>query len=272
MQLGIFSRTFAGSPEEIFIKMRKLGFSYTHYNLSSAGLETMPLELDRERLKNIKAYAKKYSIILHGLSGTFNMIAPDKQEKQDGIRRFNVLCEAADMLDIRLISLCTGSKSTVSKWEWHKDNSLKSSLDELYETTQKILPKAKQYGIRLGVEPEQSNVINSATKAKEYIDEFSPHLKIIMDGANLIPQDNINNMRNIMLEAFETLHQDIVQAHAKDIAKKAGISFVAAGEGQLDYNTYISLLKKYKYEGPLVLHGLSEEQVPKSIEFLKEMI
>ncbi|MDO5022707.1 MAG: sugar phosphate isomerase/epimerase [Eubacteriales bacterium] len=272
MELGIFSRTFSGSAEDVFKKMYKHGFSYTHYNLSSAGLETMPMEMNKEELNKIKNYSNKYSVVLHGISGTFNMIAPDKDEKQDGIKRFNTLCEIADFLDIRLISLCTGSKNPKSKWAWHEDNDLESSMDELFETTVLILKKAKQYGVALGVEPEKSNVINSAAKAKAYVDEFAPHLKIIMDGANLLGREDIPNMKQVMLDAFETLHEYIVQAHAKDIATKENISFVAAGEGQLDYNTYISLFKKYNYTGPLVLHGLSEAQVPKSIAFLKELI
>jgi len=33
---------------------------------------------------------------------------------------------------------------------------------------------------------------------------------------------------------------------------------------------YISLLKKSGYTGALIMHGLSEEQIPESIRYLKE--
>jgi hypothetical protein len=37
----------------------------------------------------------------------------------------------------------------------------------------------------------------------------------------------------------------------------------------LDYDHYLGLLKSSGYDGPLVLHGLSEADVPGSVGFLR---
>ena len=50
----------------------------------------------------------------------------------------------------------------------------------------------------------------------------------------------------------------------KDISFKGNTEFVAAGQGDLDFRLYIDLLKKTGYEGALIMHGLSEEQIPVS--------
>jgi len=76
-------------------------------------------------------------------------------------------------------------------------------------------------------------------------------------------------MDQVLDDAFALLGKDIVLAHAKDLSLQENIAFVAAGEGELDFPHYISLLKKYHYTGALILHGLSVEQIGKSVAFLK---
>jgi SAM-dependent methyltransferase len=47
---------------------------------------------------------------------------------------------------------------------------------------------------------------------------------------------------------------------------------VAAGRGELDYERYIALLAGARYAGPLVLHGLAEDEVASSVDFLRRAI
>ena len=47
---------------------------------------------------------------------------------------------------------------------------------------------------------------------------------------------------------------------------------VSAGHGKLDYDRYVSLLHRYGLKGPLLLHGLSEAQVPECVAFLRNKI
>jgi sugar phosphate isomerase/epimerase len=46
----------------------------------------------------------------------------------------------------------------------------------------------------------------------------------------------------------------------------------AAGHGKLDYDRYLSLLYAYGFRGPLLLHGLSEAQVPGCVAFLRDKL
>jgi len=58
------------------------------------------------------------------------------------------------------------------------------------------------------------------------------------------------------------------RTHAQDVVQTDGeIRHVAAGTGQLDYSFYLSLLRDL--EVPLIAHGLSEQQVPWSLAFLR---
>src|SRR5262245_2885918 len=56
--------------------------------------------------------------------------------------------------------------------------------------------------------------------------------------------------------------------HAKDVVDTdRQIPHVADGTGQLDYYFYLSLLRDF--EVPLIAQGLSEQQVPGSLAFLR---
>ena len=137
-------------------------------------------------------------------------------------------------------------------------------------STEEILRYAEDNGITLGVETEASNIICTPEKARRYLDDVgSPNLKIIMDGANLFRPEQVPRMGSILEEAFDALGKDIVLAHAKDFSLGQDIDFVAAGEGELDFPLYIRLLKQCGYGGPLVLHGLAQSQIEKSVAFLK---
>ena len=274
-ELGIFSRTYEVKDlEETCRRMRAQGLFHTQFNLSNTGLDTLPEHADEETLEKIRKITKRYEIKLDALSGTFNMIDPDPERRRAGCRQFKEQCRIAKELGISVVTLCTGSKHPTDKWTWHEDNLKESSWTDLMRTTEELLGYAEEYDVVLGVETEASNIINTPVRARNYLDQAeSPRLKIIMDGANLFLPEQVKDMRKVLEEAFELLGKDIVIAHAKDFSLQGKLKFVAAGQGVLDFPYYIRLLDRYGYEGPLIMHGLSEEQVPESCRFLmKAMI
>jgi len=47
---------------------------------------------------------------------------------------------------------------------------------------------------------------------------------------------------------------------------------MAPGLGALDFEYYLGLLKKSGYNGALIMHGLREDEVPQSRDYLKNLI
>lgn len=274
MVAGIFSKTYEVSEtEETFRRMTSQGIYHTQFNLLSAGLSTLPERMDEEKLERIRKTAQEYHITLDALSGTFNMIDPDEEKRKSGCRQFALQCRIAGILGIPIISLCTGSKNPESKWKWHEDNLTEKAWSDLMRSTEEILRYAEEEDVVLGVETEAANIINTPERARKYLDAVgSDHLKIIMDGANLFRKEQVKDMRRVLEEAFAILGKDIVLAHAKDFFVQEAICFIAPGEGILDFACYTDLLKKAGYERALIMHGLSEEQVPASLNYLKNYL
>jgi sugar phosphate isomerase/epimerase len=129
---------------------------------------------------------------------------------------------------------------------------------------------ARHAKVVLAFEPEVNNVVDSAQKARRLLDEIgSPHLKVTLDPANLFPAGQLPRMKEILEEAFALLGKDIALAHAKDLDRDGDAGHKAAGQGLLDYDLYLRLLRANRFTGPLLLHGLTREQVPGCLAFLR---
>lgn len=273
MEIGVFSRTYETTDlRETFERMRRDGLRHTQFNFANAGIETLPEKISEKKLCEIRELAAEYGIAMDALTGTFNMIAADWEERERGCSQFEIQCSAAAALEIPVVTLCTGSRNPKSKWEWDDRNLLADAWDDLCRSTEKILKFAEKNNIILGVETEASNVICTAKRAREYLDAFqTPHLKIVMDGANLF-HGGENDCEKVLTDALDLLGRDIVIAHAKDIRFGEKTDFLAAGKGDLNFELYIKRLLESGYRGALIMHGLSEQQISGSRDFLKNII
>jgi sugar phosphate isomerase/epimerase len=269
MQLGIFAKTFVRpNVEETFKAIANHNIHAVQFNMSTVGLASLPDKISDSEIQEIQQASKKYNIQLSALSGTFNMAHPDKKHRQEELKRFAVLVEAAKRLETPIITLCTGTRDTSSMWKYHPENSSKEAWHDLCETLEPALALAQEHNLILAFEPETSNVISNARKGRQLLDDMkSPHLKVIMDGANLFVPEDLSHQQGVFAEAFELLGHEVVLAHAKDINEQG--EFVAAGKGVLNYNIFVHHLRQINYRGAVVLHSLSEAEVPGCVGFLQ---
>ena len=268
MQLGIFAKTFARPQlEEVFDAVKEHHFEYVQFNLACAGLPTLPDEIPASLTTRIREVARKRGIEIAAVSGTYNMIHPDHEVRQAGLRRLRTLASACHDLGTSIITLCTGSRDPENMWRWHPENASPQAWSDLLSSMEAALLIAEEEQVTLAFEPERANVVHSAAKGHALLAAMqSPSLKVVIDPANLIIPGDKGQMSRVLNEAFELLGEDIVIAHAKD--RGTDDAFQAAGEGILNYDQYLHLLHAVAFNGPLILHGLSEGQVDAARRFL----
>jgi sugar phosphate isomerase/epimerase len=171
------------------------------------------------------------------------------------------------------IHICTGTRDRQSMWRRHPDNNTPEAWREMADCVRQAVAIAEEADVVLAFEPEVNNVVDSAQDARRLLDEIgSPHLKVTIDGANLFHAGELARMSEVFDEAFALVGNDIALAHAKDLSHDGDAGHEPAGHGKLDYDRYLSLLHQYGFRGPLLLHGLSEAQVPGCIAFLEEKL
>ncbi len=256
--------------EEVLDAVASYGLHHIQFNFTCAGLSNMPERIDPGLLDKIRQGLEARKIMVAAVSGTFNMIHPDPQKRREGLDRLPVLAAACRQLGSSVITLCTGTRDAEDMWRQHPDNQSPQAWTDLTETLGEALAIARRFNVTLAFEPEVSNVIDSAQKGRRLLDEMkSPHLKVVMDGANLFPTGKLPQMRSILDEAFALLGQDIVLAHAKDLDRDGEAGHRPAGKGLLDYDHYLQLLRQAGFAGPLILHSLAESEVDECVSFLR---
>lgn len=272
MHIGIMARTFVRPTLKATLDaVVSHGLRSIQFNFTCAGLPEMPDHIDPELCDNIRREVEAREMTMATVSGTFNMIHPDPQVREDGLRRLRETASVCDRLGTSVITLCTGTRDRQSMWRRHPDNDLPEAWADLLVSMREAVKIAEEYNVVLAFEPEVSNAVDSAIKGRRLMDEIeSPHLKVVMDPANIFHKGELPRMKEMIDEAFALLGEDIAIGHAKDLDHDGEAGHKAAGKGLLDYNQYLSLLSAVGRDVPLILHGLSEAEVDECVAFLRE--
>ena len=271
--LGVLLATTytTGTVEERLDRAKAGGFTCVQMAMDCAGLPEMPDAIPADLPGRIRRAAAARGIEIASLTGTFNMTHPDPEERKAGLRRLRVIAEACAGMGTSNIHICTGTRNPRSKWAPHPDNGLPDAWRDMAACIREAAEIARQTNVVLGFEPEVGNVVDSGQKARRIMDEIgSPHVKVTLDPANLFHTGELARQAEILDETFALVGKDIVMTHAKDVDRDGAAGHVPAGKGKLDYAHFMQLLVRYNYKGPILLHGLTEEQVPECLGFVRE--
>src|SRR5262245_11428869 len=263
MRVGIFARTFVRpTVEESLDRVAALDVTDVHLDVEPGA--------DPSRLR---AALDARGLVAAGVAGTFNMVHPDARRRADGLRWLDGVAAACPALGQPIVSLCTGPRNTESRWHRHPDNATPEAWRDLPASMEQAAAIAERRGAVMALEPEVSNVVDSARKARRLLDELgSARIKILIDPANIFHRGELPRMAAMIDEAFDLLGQDIVMAHAKDLDRDGEAGHLAVGRGLLDYDRYVARLRGIDFAGTVVMHGLTEAEAPGCVAFLRSKI
>ena len=231
----------------------------------------MPDSIDPRQATRVAEASAHTGVAIVAVSGTYNMIHPDPHVRTVGLRRLAVLAARCADLSTGLITLCTGTRDPIDQWKRHPDNETPAAWHDLRTALETALSIAERHGIDLGIEPETGNVVSSAGKARRLIDEMnSPRLKVVIDPANLFEVAALDEQRDVVSTAIDLLADRIVLAHAKDREPDGRVT--TAGRGVLDYDHYFERLRRMRFTGTVVAHGLSADEAAGVAAFLAERL
>lgn len=271
-EIGIFEKTFARPTfGETLDAVAGHGIRHIQLHLEAAGLDPMPLEIPDPAREMIRRETTSRGIAVAGLSATYNMSHPDASVRRDGLARLEVMAAACHDLGTSVLTLCTGTRDPDDKWRHHPDNGTPAAWSDLVASTTAALAIAERHDVVLAVEPEPANVVRDARAARRLLDELgSDRLRILLDPANIVAGALGRPPAEALADAFALLGGDIVVAHAKDV--DAAGRFRPAGTGVVPWGAYVSLLRASGFAGPLILHTLTEEDVPGCTAVLEEVM
>jgi sugar phosphate isomerase/epimerase len=269
MEIGIFARTFdRPTLAQTFEAVATHGIRRVQFNMACAGLEPIPEEIPDGLADQIRNEADRHDVGIAALSGTYNMVHPDPRVRERGISGLRTLAAICSTLGTSIITLCTGTRDRNDMWRRHPDNDSPEAWQDLRATLEPALGIAEEYDLTLAFEPEPANVVNSTERGRRLLREVgSRHLAVVVDPANVIATDLTRPPATVLAEAFDLLGDHLAVAHAKDLG--ADGEPCAAGKGIVPWNHYVALLREAGFTGPLILHGLGEDEVSEAMKFLQ---
>lgn len=246
---------------ETFGAVRSAGFSCVQFDVSSAGVESQAEAITGGVARSVRDQAGSAGIWIASISGTFNMIHPDRSVRERGLAWLNAIASTCAILESDIVTLCTGTRDRESMWRGHQGNGSADAWADLVETIGLALAIADRHHVRLVIEPEPANVVRDADRAFKLLEEMAnPRLKVVLDPANILAGDPGRSPEAALDHAFDLLGSQIILAHAKDLDERG--TFCAAGTGIVPWAHYRRLLRNISYDGDVIFHTLTEDQAP----------
>ena len=271
MRLGIFARTLARPTlGETLDAVAASGVQTIQFNMALAGGLSLPPSVPVAQAAEIGAAVAARGLDMAAVSGTYNMAHPDARVRNEGGAALAALIAAAPAHGHpRGHAVHRHPRSPTTPGGPTPTTRHAEAWRDAVEAVGAALAVAERHGVVLAFEPEHGNVVSGARAARRLLDELrSDHLKVVVDAANLIVPGELDRQRQTLEEAFALLGDAIVLAHAKDMREDGRV--VAPGRGGLDYGSYVELLTAAGYDGPLVLHGIAEAEVPAAARHVRE--
>ena len=272
MRLGIFAKTFQRpSLTGVLDAVLEHGFGVMQFNMACAGLPALPDQIPLTLAEQIGRESRKRQLETVAVSATFNMIHPDRETRREGFRRLEVIAARAHAMNTGTLTLCTGTRNPDDMWRGHEDNSSDAAWQDLIEGMERALEVAERFDVQLGIEPETHNVVGTPDRALQLQAHLgSERVRFILDPANLYRPGDLPDANGTLERSVDALASQLVMAHAKDLTATGEVA--APGRGAVDFPRYLKRLQAAGFQGPLVMHGLHEHEVPEARDFLQAQL
>ena len=272
MQPGVFTKVF---PRQnfgaVFDAIQAAGIQRAQLIMCANGDEELLVEIAPELIAELRAESGRTGVALPVVSGIYNMAHPDEQVRADGLARLRKVIAAAPELGATAITICTGTRDPENMWRWHDDNDSDLAWSDLVEGLEVALDDAERHQVMLAIEPEPGNLVNGIERARRLLDQLpSQALGVTLDGANIVMCEPDLEPREVLDRAFAAFGDRIVVVHAKD-CDSAGHP-VPAGRGIVPWDHLAMLLRATPFDGPLIIHSVTESEVAGAVGKLREAI
>lgn len=162
-----------------------------------------------------------------------------------------------------------------SAWYPHPANWGELAESQLVKSLKEAIPAAEEHGVAIHLEGHQLATLRNAEVMAAVIDAVdSPMVKCDLDPANWITLDTVFDTTPAVERMFEVLGNRIGSAHAKDVEIEnrlaVHIENVPAGDGRLDFRTFIKGLELLGPDTYLIIEGCPVEDTARVRKFLHD--
>ncbi len=203
--------------------------------------------LTPERCREIAATYRDAGLEIHSLGVYTNLIHPDESEVNANLAYFEAMMEVGGHMNVRTFINEAGHFYDATVPAPRVPLEFQDAVwPRMIATARRLDEIAAKHDAKILFEPYFQSFFASAKRVRLFMEELnSPRLRVLLDPANLIELNDLDEMFNQLAPWIDCLH-------AKD-RKHHTSRGVAAGKGDVDYRRFVTLAAQHTPHAPLVL-------------------
>lgn len=214
----------------------------------------------------LAAELKQAGVGISVLGCYVNLASRDEAVRQAALASFKHHIRLAPKIGAVFVASETGSVTEGYTTDNFTEEAYLRARDSVYQLAQ----FAADQNVTLAFEAGINHPIYSAQRLRRLLDDIqAPHVKVILDCANLMTADADQNY--VVQEALDLLHEEIEVLHLKDFkVVDQKVQVAPLGTGELDLTPLLTFCKKDKPLTFALLEATTEEHLPFAIKTLHE--
>lgn len=274
LRIGVRAHDFGKrTPEELAKKIAEKKASYIQLALGKAlaGMNTGPGTINPGMAHYIRDTFARYQIHIAVLGCYINPIHPDPVERRKALDRFKEHLRFARDFGCSIVGTETGT--VTPDFSYHPDTHSAKGFELILESVAELVAEAEKFGVFVGIEGVTKHSVSTPEKMARVIETIkSNNLQVILDPCNFISEDNYERQEEIIKQAFDLFGDRIQILHAKDFTIENGKKkIVPIGEGLLNYDLLMGLIKKHKPHLEILLEAVDPANVERIHQYLAEI-
>jgi sugar phosphate isomerase/epimerase len=260
------NQQLAGKLAEVGVSVVQLFLNQTDSRYWKYNGRSDVSEVTVQRCKEIAGVYRSAGISIHSIGVYTNLIHPEDSELKANLEYFDAMMEIGANMGVRKFVTEAGhyhsDKLPASPVPYHFQEDL---WHRTVKTGKELAKLARRHKATILLEPFYRGFFASAKRTRIFLEEVdSPHIKALLDPANLLEINDIEEM-------FAQLGPWIECLHAKD--RKLHVDRgVPAGQGDLDYKQFIAAAAKYTPDAPFILEYVGSNDYQQALTMLRSLM
>lgn len=215
------------------------------------------------RSREIAAIYRDAGITIHSLGVYTNLIHPDAAERQANLDYFEAMMDVGAEMGVNTFITEAGHyhdlKAPAPRVAHHFQPEV---WTQMVGTGRRLAALAEQHQAKVLFEGYFMGFLASAKRLRLYLEEIdSPHVRALLDPANLVELNDLEEMFNQLGPWIDCLHAKDRKLHVE--------RGVAAGQGDVDYVKFVTLAARHTPAAPLILEYVDSKDYRTALAHLR---
>lgn len=249
------------------------GIQFVGYKCLSDVKQTVG-SFTKEHAENVAKSLGNVNKTIPLIGAYFNPVHPNLEKREAGIALFEEYISHARALGSSFVGSETGS-CLGEPWAYHPDNRTEASYATVVETFRRLADTAAEHGISIAMEGAFGHVAYNVSTLDTIVKRIDrENIRIIFDLYNYLAPENLDRAYDILDEGLSTFGDRILLFHVKDciLTEDGKLKQVSVGKGSLDFDRILEKIYEHDPDALLVFEGTVGDDLPGSIEFIREKI